>query len=130
MAFPERFEIWEADLGLGPHEVQKYGKRPVLIVSESTANKYHGTVTVVPFKSYRGEEVGFRSLLVEGGGLSHQSILAFNMLVTVPHEAMIRRRGVLPESYRHQVDLGIMKYLGLEERIPSWVEAGVKKGAR
>lgn len=48
---PKRGEIWFAELGCHPGTSVQEGCRPVLVMSNDTANHYSGTLTVIPLTS-------------------------------------------------------------------------------
>lgn len=47
----KKYDIWVADLPVTPESHVQYGIRPVVVVSNNTANKYSPLISVVPLTS-------------------------------------------------------------------------------
>ena len=117
-----RGEIWMVDFGQqsGEDDHLQHGLRPVVIVSNDTANRHSPVVHCVPLtsrvrkKRYMPTHVFISAR--QAAGLARDSIAQCEQLQAVNESAMRDRIGCVTEHQMHQIDVGIQVQLALENR--------------
>ncbi len=92
-------------------------KRPVLIVSNDTSNKFSGTVTILPITSQKLEKTyPFEVLLEKGvGNLEKRSKVKADQIRTVDKSRCIFRIGELAEEDMKKTDRALKIHLALRD---------------
>ena len=86
----KRFEIWLASLPVLNNSSVQHGTRPVVIISNNTANKYSPVVTVVPLTTKAKKPMRTHiSLYTED--LTCTSFALCEQILTVDKSRMIKR---------------------------------------
>ena len=88
----KNMEIWFAELPVNPGHVE-HGKRPVLIVSNDTANKFSPIITIVPLtsKTYRVHLP--THVFLQGYGLSRNSLACCEQVMSLDKSCLVARLG-------------------------------------
>lgn len=88
-----RYEIWFAELPwqMGSHV--QYGSRPVLIVSNDTANRYSPAITVVPLTSQLHKHDLPTHVFLCGQGLREKSIALCEQIITLDKSRLVHKIG-------------------------------------
>lgn len=120
---PHRMEIWFADLGSHPGSFVQEGVRPVLVVSNDTANTHAKTVTILPMtskikKPWLPTHVPLGSLNLVISPAYHKYFCAALVLVeqitTIDSDALIRYVGrVQSRKKQQEIDSVLGKQLGM-----------------
>lgn len=94
----QKYEIWYADLpSTGGSHVQR-GRRPVIIVSNDTANRYSPVVTVVPLTT-RSKPPVPTNVCITGQGLDKTSTALCDMILTIDKSRFIRKIGFVYDAF-------------------------------
>ena len=82
------------------------GKRPVLIISNNTGNRYSPTVIVAPITSRTGARAKLptHTVIDEFVGLDKNSIILFEQIRTIDKRRLQNHIGVLPQVIMEEVD--------------------------
>lgn len=109
-----RYDIWLADLpGKGDSHVQR-GLRPVVVVSNDTANRYSPVISIVPLTSKLNKTAMPTHVYLRASGLDRASLALCEQLTTVDKRCLIRRLGTVePGFQRLAIRHGLAVQLGL-----------------
>jgi len=85
-------ELWLAELPKNPGHVE-HGKRPVVIVSNDTANRVSPVITVVPLTSKTHRVHLPTHVLLRGYGLSRNSVVCCEQVMSLDKSCLTVRIG-------------------------------------
>lgn len=110
-----RYEIWFAELStLGDSHVMR-GKRPVVLVSNDTANEHSPVVTVVPLTSRLYKHHLPTHVFMTESGLSVSSLALCEQVMSVDKNQLIKKIGYVSDRYvRMQLMNALRIQLGME----------------
>lgn len=94
--YVKRGDIWRAALAETPGCVI-HGNRPVIIVTNDTANRYSTLVTVIPLTSTDKRLLPCH-VRISGFGLRNASIALTEQVVTISKERLLCKIGSLSDS--------------------------------
>lgn len=115
MAFPHYGEIW--DVNLDPVVGSEIGRRrPALLVSNDSNNKYSPRVTALPITSQSiDKEYPFEVTVPKGtGGLTADSRILANQIRTIDKKRLVSLRGVLPAQYFPRIERAMKVHLNMK----------------
>lgn len=112
---PVRGDIWFAELGKHPGTSVQEGCRPVLIMSNDTANGHSGTVTVVPMTSKKKKAYLPTHVLMEASDcpILEPSMVLAEQVTTIGKCALKSFVGRVGESKIHEIEKAVEVHLGL-----------------
>lgn len=108
-----RGAVWIVDLGQ-LYEDETFKRRPVVIVSNDTANVYSETVTILPISGQVDRRYPFEVMLGEEVGLNQPSKAKANQIRTLDQACLVRPIGQLNEAQMMEVERAIRVHLGME----------------
>ena len=91
----KRYEIWMADLPSWDDSHVQGGYRPVIIVSNDTANAHSPVITVVPLTSKRTKNSLPTHVLIREQGLTRDSLALCEQIISLDKTRFIRRIGYI-----------------------------------
>ncbi|MDF3002117.1 MAG: Growth inhibitor [Bacillota bacterium] len=94
----KNMELWTAEIPIVPGHVQ-HGRRPVLIVSNNTANKHSPVVTVVPLTGQLKKTHLPTHVFLRGCGLSRSSIACCEQVMTLDKSCLGVRMGEITDWF-------------------------------
>lgn len=116
-AAARQMELWLAELPAVHGHIQ-HGLRPVVIVSNDTANASSSTVTVVPLTSNRRKTTQKTHVCLSGYGLSVTSIAQCEQVMTLDKSCLLRRLGEVSRLFdRLSLQHALALQLGIELQV-------------
>lgn len=111
----KRFEIWECTL---PEAIgsEQGGKRPVLIIQNDIGNKHSTTTIVAPITSKHKNRIPTHVNVPKKIGLSSDSTILFEQIVTVDKIRMIHKICDLPDVHKEKCVKAMLISLGIIEK--------------
>lgn len=95
----KRYEIWMADLPAKKSSHVLGGCRPVIIVSNDTANDYSPVITVVPLTGILTEKSLPTHVYLREQGLTKDSLALCEQIISLDKTRLIRRMGYIYRSF-------------------------------
>lgn len=112
--FPKRNEIYAVDLPETSKSVQ-YGRRPALIVQNDVGNEMSPTTIVAPITSRNKKYMPTHVALGPNTGLSNESIILCEQLVTVSTSTLREKVGEVTDKEKlKEIDEALKCSLGLK----------------
>ena len=118
-----RGDVFLADLSTSVGSEQS-GKRPVLCIQNDTGNFYAPTLIVAPITSKRFKKpLPTHYLLEDADFLTAPSIVLCEQITTLDKRRIKNYLGKIEEKYMEPIGESIRISLGLDEPIPTEIEA-------
>ena len=111
----EQYDIWTADIPTLQNSHVQYGRRPVVIVSNNSANDHSPVITVIPLTSRLHKCHLPTHVYLEGQGLEHGSIALCEQVMALGKIHLLRRIGVVYKPFdRVALRHALAIHLGIE----------------
>ncbi|MBR4866814.1 MAG: type II toxin-antitoxin system PemK/MazF family toxin [Clostridia bacterium] len=118
-----RGDVFLADLSNSVGSEQS-GKRPVLCIQNDTGNFYAPTLIVAPITSKRFKKpLPTHYLLEDADFLSSPSLILCEQIITIDKRRIQNHLGRIGAEHMESIDEAIRVSLGLDEPIPTEIEA-------
>lgn len=95
----KQYELWLSNIPASENSHVQHGYRPVLIVSNDTANTHSPVVTVVPLTSKLSKHHLPTHVVLHEQGLNKNSIALCEQIITLDKSHLLRRIGYVYKSF-------------------------------
>ena len=115
---PQRGDIWFVDLGIHPGTSVQDGCRPVVVLSNDTANFYSETLTVVPMTTrLKKMHLPTHVIVASECGFLETSMVLGEQLTTVGKSALRSYVGRISCGKIHEIETAVQEHLGLNQQL-------------
>ena len=111
--FPQRMEVWYADLPLNKDSFIQGGKRPVLILSNNICNERNHILTVIPMTHQIKKLHLPMHVVVEESPTGGDSLVLVEQITTIEKKLLGSWLGTLKRRDRRAVEAVVREHLGL-----------------
>lgn len=110
--FPQRMEVWYANLPLRKGSCVQGGNRPVVIVSNDICNEVNSVITVAPM-TRQMKKLNLPTHAIVDGPDGGQSVVLAEQIMTIDKSCLDNRLGRIKDNDFEKVEKAILEQLGL-----------------